>query len=154
MSPELRRLLGEHAARLRRLLAEHQADFARLEMSEPTLLEREGAATALHSFYTGVEFIMRSVAERFDGGVDKAGDWHSTLLDSMRRAAPGRPPLLSDATADRLRAYLVFRHRFRNIYGFELDWALMKPLVLGLEETLAAFEADLARFLAALPSDG
>jgi hypothetical protein len=114
---------------------------------EPSLIEREAAATALHSFYTGVEFILRSIADGFDGGVVKSGAWHVALLESMRSPSTHRPAVLTPVNAERLREYMVFRHRFRNMYSFDLDWALMKPLVAGMEAALNCFEADLDAFL-------
>lgn len=148
MSPELRALIDEHRARLRRLLAEHSDLFTELGSKEPTLIEREAAATSLHSFYTGVEFIMRSIAEAFDGGLVKTSAWHVALLEAMRKPTARRAALLSPAVADRLREYMLFRHRFRNLYSFELEWTLMKPLVLGLDAMLVDFEAELGGFLA------
>lgn len=147
MSPELLALVNEHRIRLRRLVADHRDLLAELVVREPSLIEREALGTALHSFYTGIEFIMRGIAEGLGDRVEKSGAWHAALLDSMRRPSVQRPALLGAVTTDRLRAYMLFRHRFRNIYGSELDWLLMKPLALGLETTLGAFEADLDRFL-------
>jgi hypothetical protein len=131
VSPELRDLIAEHRRKLRRVLDDHRAIFAKLEVGNSGLAERESAATALHSFYTGIEFIMRAVATAYDGPPAKAGDWHATLLVSMAALGPRRPALLSPAAADALGRYLDFRHRFRNIYGVELSWNLMRPLVLG-----------------------
>lgn len=149
MSPELLALINEHVARLHRLVADHRDLVAELASREPSLIEREALGTALHSFYTGIEFILRAIAEGLGGRVEKTGAWHAALLESMRTASAPSPgaSLLSNPTADRLRDYLLFRHRFRNIYGSELDWMLMKPLVLGLEATLDAFESDLNQFL-------
>lgn len=151
MSRELRELIAGHRARLVRLVKEHRQFFAMLEHEQPGLIEREAAATAIHSFYTGIEFILRSIAERFDGSIPKTGAWHAELLDSMRYRTELRGEVLTEASAERLKGYLVFRHRFRNIYGFELDWAMMQPLAQDMEETLTAVEADLDRFLAAQP---
>ena len=147
MSPELLALINEHRNRLRRLVADHRDLLSELAQREPTLIEREAMGTALHSFYTGIEFIMRGISEGHGIRVDKSGAWHAALLESMLSTAAQGPRLLDAATAARLRDYMLFRHRFRNIYGSELDWMLMKPLAFGLEEMLNAFETDLDRFL-------
>lgn len=102
----------------------------------------------LHSFYTGIEFIMRSVADGFAEGPLTTGSWHAALLDNMRQSNIRRPALLSGSTADQLKKYMLFRHRFRNLYSFDLDWAMMKPLAASVAEMLRAFELDLDRFLA------
>lgn len=148
MSPDLRALIDEHRQKLRRVLDEHRSIFEKLESGEYGLAERESAAMALHSFYTGVEFIMRALERAFGADTLKGGGWHAALLNSMSKRTPNRPALLSPATAAELGKYLDFRHRFRNIYGLELDWALMRPLVMGLEAVHRAFDADLAAFLA------
>ena len=71
----------------------------------------------------------------------------------MRRPGPRRPALLAETTADSLEEYLEFRHRVRNLYGFDLDWNLMRPLVSGFEEMLARFDADVYGFLSAAGDD-
>jgi hypothetical protein len=149
VSPELRALIEDHRARLRRLLHDHHDFFIDLSRGDPSLVEREAAATVLHSFYTGVETILRSIADGLDGGVAKTDTWHATLLEAMARPTPARPAALSASTADRLREFMVFRHRFRNMYGFELNWTLMQPLVAALQSTLQAFEDDLDKFMRA-----
>ncbi len=147
MSPELLALINEHRTRLRRLVSDHRDLLSELALREPTLIEREAMGTALHSFYTGIEFIMRGIGEGRGDRFDKTGTWHAALLESMLTATLQYDPLLEPATGMRLRTYMLFRHRFRNIYGSELDWALMKPLALGLEEMLNAFELDLDQYL-------
>lgn len=69
----------------------------------------------------------------------------------MREPFGRVPPLLSEELAGTLSGYLAFRHRFRNLYGFELDWTRMQPLVEDIEQTLNAFESALESFLAHLP---
>jgi hypothetical protein len=151
VSPELRDQIEDHRNRLRRLLEAHRDLFTRLAADQPTLIEREALGAVLHSFYMGIESIMRSIAKAFDGGMQKTEDWHRALISSMTAATPGRPALLSATTAARLRAYLDFRHRFRNLYTDVLDWELMRPLVMGVQSSLADFESDLDRFLAQIP---
>jgi hypothetical protein len=42
---------------------------------------------------------------------------------------PGvRPPLLRRETAHVLDEFLRFRHLFRNLYGFELEWSRVQSL--------------------------
>jgi hypothetical protein len=46
--------------------------------------------------------------------------------------------------------YLAFRHRFRNLYLFDLDWQLMEPLLQQAAGVWRATEADLRTFADAL----
>jgi hypothetical protein len=147
VSPELAALIAEHRARLDRLVRDHEAFFAGLQSEPPGLIEREAAGAMLHSFYMGIEFILRAIAEGFDGGVRKSDAWHTELLESMMRPGPRRQAVLSPETGQSLKPYLAFRHRFRNIYGNVLDWALMQPLVLQVARVFERFQGDLTRFL-------
>ena len=58
-----------------------------------------------------------------------------------------RPPVISHDVGKRLRVYLEFRHRFRNIYGFELEWEKMKGLKDALSSVAKDFKNDVMRFL-------
>ena len=147
MSPEFRSLIEEHLRRLRRLVADHSDLISELTSREPSLIEREALGTVLHSFYTGIEFILRAVSEHTGEPITKTGSWHTELLESMSIETGKRARVIGPQTTLQLRSYLLFRHRFRNIYGSELDWTLMRPLVLRLQETLNMFDADVAQFM-------
>ncbi|WP_407638053.1 ribonuclease toxin HepT-like protein [Desulfotruncus alcoholivorax] len=41
----------------------------------------------------------------------------------------------------------AFRHRFRNLYGYELEWAKMEPLVKELAATYKAIKDSVEKFL-------
>lgn len=146
MSPELRRLIEREREMLRRLVAEHRETIEAALRHEPGLIEREAIAMMLHSFYTGIESIMRSIAGA-SGRFAKSEGWHAELLKSMQEKTEDRPALLTPELAATLSGYLTFRHRFRNLYGFELEWRRMKTLVERVEEALAEFEAALDRFI-------
>ena len=73
------------------------------------------------------------------------------LLENMTLDLPGvRPPLLRIETAYALEEFLRFRHLFRNLYGFELEWPKIRSLLDRLPETWSAVEVDLERFVAFL----
>lgn len=42
--------------------------------------------------------------------------------------------------------YLHFRHVFRNLYGYMLDWKRMQPLLENLELGYQQFEKEIATF--------
>jgi HepT-like protein len=73
------------------------------------------------------------------------------LLSNMTLDLPAiRPPVLRVETAQALEEFLRFRHLFRNLYGFELEWPRLHRLLERLPEAWAAVDADLERFLAFL----
>ena len=46
----------------------------------------------------------------------------------------------------RLSEFLRFRHLFRNIYGFDLDWSRIEPLLTELPLVIERFSASLDGF--------
>ena len=129
---------------LRRLLGEYRA---LLQTVTPDPVQLYALAGLLHSFYTGVENILKRAAMAFGSGPPQGRSWHRDLLDCMASPVAGRPALISANLRDRLDDYLTFRHRFRNLYAFELEWERMAGLVSGCAATLEQLETDLDAFL-------
>jgi hypothetical protein len=105
----------------------------------------------LHDFYCGVERIFRHIAVRVDEDLPGGSDWHLQLLRRMETSVETvRPAVIDNELARQLDEYLRFRHLFRNIYGFELDWERCHRLLVNLPavsgrlaEQLSAFDAFL-----------
>ena len=101
-----------------------------------------------HDFYCGVERIFERIAEELNGGIPEGDNWHTQLLKDMTlQIAEVRPAVISKELLAELKGYLEFRHRFRNIYGFELEWEKMK----GLKETMPGvadrFKKEIKEFI-------
>ena len=125
--------------------AEHAlADFPQ---EAPPLRELRGIGAILHDFYTGIEHIFETIAPELNGGRPAGEAWHRELLTNMTLDLPGvRPPVLRQETAHALDEFLRFRHLFRNVYGFELEWARVRSLLERLPGAWSQVEADLDRF--------
>lgn len=54
------------------------------------------------------------------------------------------------AAVQRQRELLRFRHLFRNLYGFEIEWPRLRALLEKLPSTWSAVEEDLESFEAFL----
>lgn len=135
-------LLAE-TSRIRRTVDELPAALARLDDDNLALY---ATAALLETFYTGVEKAIRRAAATF-GGLPDGPEWHRQLLTDATLDVPdARPAILRVATAAELDRFLAFRHRFRNLYLFDLDPHLVRPLAEDAPRTLAAVEADLRRF--------
>jgi HepT-like protein len=131
--------------------AEAQDALADFAAHEPPLRELRGIAGILHDFYTGLEHMFEAIAPELNGGLPAGPSWHRNLLENMSLEIPGvRPPLLRRETAHALEEFLRFRHLFRNMYGFELEWPRLKSLLKALPAAWNAVETDLDRFLAFL----
>jgi hypothetical protein len=105
----------------------------------------------LHDVYRGAEGICRRIAKEFDQQLPVGESWHRLLLDQMTHPIPkARPPILQADTANTLDEYRKFRHVVRNIYGLELNWPQMKPLLDNANATIDTFAADIQKFIAFL----
>ncbi len=134
--------------RVRREVGDALALFA---TRDPTSLELRGAADLLHDFYTGAEKAFELVATTIDGGAPEGGSWHRRLLEMMGTPVGRlRPAVLRAETVAALDEYLRFRHLFRSLYGFELLWERVAPLLEGVAAVHASLDADLDAFIAFL----
>lgn len=105
-------------------------------------------ASLLHDFYTGIERVFSRIAQELNGGLPNTEQWHRDLLQEMTLELENiRPPVISEGLFDDLVPYLRFRHLFRNLYGFELDWDKMKELDLNFKRVSSQVFTELQQFL-------
>ncbi len=70
-----------------------------------------------------------------DENMPKGEGWHKELLEQMAKQTKEREYMvLSNTTCEDLKEYLGFRHFSRHAYAFDLDWKLMKDLVLRVDK--------------------
>ncbi len=157
--------MGNAEARLlRRVAAEVHGEVARIERTVKEAEEAQksikktpqarvilyGAAALLDTFYTGVEKAFSRIARGL-GGIPQGPAWHRALLEDMVISIHGvRPVILSENTASLLARYLDFRHRFRNLYLFDLDAELIIPLLLDLANVWHQASQELIVFASCL----
>ena len=157
-------MVADSAAQLRLLAAEVRAEQGRIDRTvaeltaavdalgrpDATRLQLYGAAALLETFYSGIEKVLMRVAGA-TGSLPEGGAWHRRLLADATLDLPQiRPAVLSEATARVLEPYLAFRHRFRNLYLFDLEPRLVLPLLTDAPAAWAAAAADLGAFAAHL----
>ena len=105
------------------------------------------AALHLHSFYSGIERILRLIADVFDGGVLGGESWHTELLRQMQFEVPSvRPAALRFETVEMLEEYRKFRHLIRNIYATNILPERMEQLIDSLPIASEHISADLTAF--------
>jgi len=115
---------------------------------EPDFKEIRASASILHDFYSGIEKIFERIALVVDNDLPQGENWHIELLFQMTKSYAGiRPSVISENLFDKLKEYLKFRHLFRHIYGFELDWERFKSLVLSMSDILKEFKGHIKEFM-------
>ena len=114
----------------------------------PRTLELRGLGDILHDFYTGAERVFAKIAPELNGGVPAGLSWHRELLGNMTLVLPGiRPAVIRRETAHALEEFLRFRHLFRNVYGFELEWPRLRALARKVPRVWRLLNTDIERFL-------
>jgi len=146
----LRKQVATDLEQLRHLLATHHRLLSKVRDQEPSVDEVPALAAILHSFYSGVERLLKRVAVEVDGAAPRGEFWHTELLESMAKASPKRPAVLTETLGETLQEYMDFRHVFRHAYTVELRWRKMAPLALTMQATLERVEHELSAFLNAI----
>jgi hypothetical protein len=101
----------------------------------------------LHAFYTGVEKVLQTLADSLNGLPPAGPAWHRRLLERMAVEIPGvRPAVLSRETVAQLEDYLAFRHRYRNLYLFDLRWEPIRDLLERAPALWARLSGELLAF--------
>jgi hypothetical protein len=153
----------DESRRLRTLAAELRGEVARIDRCQaeigaarpiadrvPERLALYGMAALLETFYTGIEKAFVRIANAF-GGLPDGPAWHRAVLEDMVLDIPRvRPPVIREETARELERYLAFRHRFRNLYLFDLQPDLVAPLLRDGEAAWSHCREDLLSFAAEL----
>lgn len=139
--------IKEEISQLDRVKTEYEALWQRVKLENPTRDEVILIGFHLHNFYNGCENIFRLVARFFENDLPPL-TWHAELLKRMMLEIEGiRPQVIDRQLFKKLDEFQKFRHVFRNVYSFELDWEKMK-LVAGLfDETYKDFIEAVNRFL-------
>jgi len=107
-----------------------------------------GKASITHDFYCGVERIFKRIGNHINGGIPAGESWHQELLNDMKLGIPElRPPVITTDTYRLLLDFLSFRHKFRNIYGFELEHEKVADIEAKFPEAHKKFRADMEKFL-------
>ena len=129
-------------------LTEECTDFYKSnKMNIDTSANLRVIGSILHDFYTCIEKIFQKIAINIDDELPSDSSWHITLLDRMTLEMPKiRKRVINDDLKEILYDYLRFRHIFRNVYGFKLNWDKMGYLVKALESTQKKFDNQINDF--------
>lgn len=87
-------------------------------------LELAGTASILHSFYNGIENILKQLLTEAGQDIPRGNSWHKMLLKMSVEYTP-----LENNIAQKLLPYLAFRHFFNHAYALDLDPEKMDALL-------------------------
>jgi len=153
MSNEIFREIELELTLLHRLFTTFSSDIEKYRESDPSEFDLGALGSILNAFYNGIEKIFIRIASKYDGHPVKSDIWHIELLEMMMESNTKRPAVISKELKARLQNYLSFRHVFKHIYTFDLQWHKMKDVLLSSEETLHLLEAELQVFMDAISNN-
>ena len=147
MSDRLAEQIAVSFEELDRLMAAYRPLFERIGETPPEPVELAALAAVLHSFYNGVENLLKRVLVETGEGLPEGELWYRQLLDQVSTPARHRPAVISEDLRETLALYLGFRHVFRHACTFDLQWAKMRELALEVEDALNTLREEIAVFL-------
>lgn len=147
----LRAQLHAERQRLHQVVAQLEALRLALGGATPNVVELMAAGGFLHNVYNGIENCLNRLAHGVDESVPNGSDSHRLLLDQFSEPIfELRPALLDPALTKQLDELRRFRHAFRHMYFFDLDWARLGPLVDGAPGVVAEFDLAIDSLLTRL----
>ena len=113
----------------------------------PDMVETAALGLFLHSFYNGIENIMKFVIKEKYGKLPSSTKWHKELLDLCFIKNTDQNELFSEELKNVLDDYLSFRHFIRNTYTFKIKWERMENLILGIDKNWINIKSEINNFL-------
>lgn len=109
------------------------------DLSQTSVLEQAGVAGILHSFYNGIENILKQIVVGRGLVLPKGPAWHRDLL-----VLASEQQLFPDDVIDDLKQYMAFRHYFAHAYVLDVDPQRMEPLVCKLPSLFRKIKTTLS----------
>ncbi len=153
--PILRGQIDLEIERLEKVLAALEQLAQAIGESEPDQVQLMAVAGFLHNFYNGIENCLARIARGIDEHMPSGPESHRELLDQMAAKVKGlRPEVIGRQLLSRLDEYRRFRHAFRHMYFFDMQWDRMQPLITKARETARLLRQALDVLFAVLTRDG
>jgi len=113
----------------------------------PDIYQRAVVGYYLHNFYNASENIFLNIAVAFENNIDPQ-EWHKSILKRMKFEIEGiRPRVISDSLYKTLDDFRAFRHIFRHMYSFELDWEKEKIVADKFQRAVNEFNKEITQFI-------
>jgi hypothetical protein len=120
-------------------------DLCRIK--EPDFIESSAAALLLHSFYNGIESVILMILKNIGENIPNSFQWHKELFEKTFEATEKRTTLFRKEYKEQFVEYLTFRHFIRHVYGPDIDWKRLKPLINNVEEMWKIAKEDIRQFI-------
>ena len=117
------------------------------KLKPPDFIEMSATALLLHSFYNGIENILRLIIKFYDTELPTDTKWHMELLEKAFVPNKNRKEIFDTELQGTLEEYLKFRHFVRHSYGFQLDWERMEDLVTGIVNIWDKVKNNINKFM-------
>jgi hypothetical protein len=130
-----------------KLLDSHKPLLDLCKLKTPDLIEMSAAAMFLHSFYNGIENILKLIIKFYDNKLPNDIKWHMELLEKSFVQNDNRKEIFRIEFQEKLEEYLKFRHFVRHSYGFQLEWERMEDLINDINDFWKILKEDLNIFI-------
>jgi hypothetical protein len=133
---------------LERACSLNERAWERIQNGAVDALDWGALGYTIHSAYGIIENYFLRVSKHFENSLP-TDQWHKALIERMALEIPDiRPAMIRDEKLKKnLMELLKFRHRFRNLYGEELD-AKKTAAIQGIfEEVLPELKVSHRRFV-------
>lgn len=111
------------------------------DLPKLSILELAGVAALIHSFYNGIENILKQAILEKSKVLPQGETWHRDLIElALTEKVIGRE------VYDGLKQYLAFRHFFSHAYAFELDPERLVSLVASAPAFFKSLQRDVKSF--------
>jgi hypothetical protein len=118
-----------------------------VHIKTPDTVETAALGLILHSFYNGIENIIKSVIKEKNGKLPSSIKWHKELLDLCFIKTDDHKALFSDKLKIILDDYLSFRHFIRNTYSYKIKWERMEYLVLNIDKNWNDIKTEIVNYI-------
>jgi len=108
------------------------------KLSELSILELAGSATLLHSFYNGMENILKQICLSKEIPLPSGASWHRDLVSSTQKEG-----IISSSLTNNIQPYLAFRHFLNHSYALDLYADRMEPLVSNAKDVYQSFKENI-----------
>jgi hypothetical protein len=118
-----------------------------VRIKTPDMVETAALGLFLHSFYNGIENILKLIIKEKYGKIPFGNKWHKELLDLCFEKSNEQKELFNENLKVVLDDYLSFRHFIRNTYSYKIKWERMEYLVINVDINWNNIKTEIIDFI-------